>query len=114
MRVMSVHRETRRYYLTCGSDPHGRGILAIISLGSPQRGDDEITVCDMEVCKSMKAAKKWYRRQMKTRPWEKTTQVVDVPSDLGSITNVRAQGGKLVVDTESGTPMIVPLQEQEG
>lgn len=108
MKITSVHRETRSYYLTCGNDPKGRGILAIISLGSPQRGDEEVTVCDVEVFPSKKAAKKWYRRQMKARPWEKTEPLATVPDGLGKITDLRAAGGKLVADTESGTPFIVP------
>jgi hypothetical protein len=109
MRVTSVERETRSYYLTCGDNPKGRGILAIISLGSPQRGDAEVTVCDLEICKNMKAAKKWYRRQMKTKPWEKISQTIVVPTELGKITGLRAEGGKLLAETESGVPMVVPL-----
>lgn len=111
MTVLSVERDTRSYYLTCGDDPHGRGILAIISLGSPQRGDKEVTLCDLEVCKNMKAAKKWYRRQMETKPWQNVAALVTAPDQLGNITGLRAQGGKLIADTESGTPMIVPLQQ---
>jgi hypothetical protein len=111
MKVVSVSRETRHYYLTCGPDPKGRGILAIISLGSPQRGDKEVTVCDMEICPSMKAARKWYKRQMKARPWNqgRVAQVISIPEGIGHVTELRAQGGKLIAETESGADFIVPL-----
>jgi hypothetical protein len=59
-----------KVYLTCGADPKGRGILAVISEGHPQRGDGKIVVLSVEVCKNMKAAKKWYRRMMIEKPWE--------------------------------------------
>lgn len=110
MKLISVHRDARSYYLTCGDDPKGRGILAIISLGSPQRGDTEVTLCDLEICPSMKAAKKWYRRQMKTKPWESVSRQIDVPPALGKITGLRIQSGKLLADTESGTPMVIPVE----
>lgn len=109
MFVTSVERDARPYYLTCGDNPNGLGILAIISRGSPQFGDAEVALCDLEVCKNMKAAKKWYRRQMKTKPWEQFRKSPEVPSGLGKITGLRAEGGRLLVETESGVPMVVPL-----
>lgn len=112
MYIASVERDTRSYYLTCDDDPKGRGILAIISLGSPQFGDKEVAVCDIEICKSMKAAKKWYRHQMKTKPWEAVSQIVEMPNGLGKITCLHAQGGKLLAETESGISMVVPLATQ--
>jgi hypothetical protein len=108
--VLSVERDNRPYYLTCGPNPKGRGILAIISKGSPQRGDQDVVICDLEICKNMKAAKKWYARQMKTRPWEKPSHSVPIPEGVGKVTELRAQGGKLVAETESETPFIVPLE----
>lgn len=59
-----------RHYLTVGPDPKGRGLLAIISEGSPQRGDKNVTVCTLELVKNMKQAKKWFRQMMAERPWE--------------------------------------------
>lgn len=59
-----------RYYLTTGPDPHGRGLLAICSLGTPQRGDETVTVCSLEVVKNMKEARKWFRRVIAEKPWE--------------------------------------------
>jgi hypothetical protein len=35
--------------------------------------------------------------------------VCEVPEALGRITNLREQGGRIIADTESGTPMIVPV-----
>lgn len=35
--------------------------------------------------------------------------VCEVPKDLGRVTRLRMQGGKLRADTESGISMIVPL-----
>jgi hypothetical protein len=113
MEVLSVERDTRNYYLTYDKNPKGKGILAIISLGSPQRGDAETTICDIEICKNVKAAKKWYARQMKTKPWQKVSQAIPIQKGLGGITGLRAEGGKLIADTESGTPMIVPITVEQ-
>lgn len=59
-----------RYYLTTGKNPNGKGLLAIISLGSTQLGDENVTVCDLEVVKNMKEAKAWFKRAMAERLWE--------------------------------------------
>lgn len=61
-----------RIYLTVGKKklPDGQGYLAVISQGSPQKGDAETIVLDCEVVPNMKAAKAWYRRQMLLKPWE--------------------------------------------
>ena len=109
MEVLSVERDNRPYYLTCGPNPKGKGILAIISKGSPQRGDMQITVCDLEICENMKAAKKWYKRQMKSRPWEQPSQTIPLPKGIGRITELHARNGKLIADTTSGVKLIIPL-----
>lgn len=57
-------------YLTVGDNPKGIGLLAIISRGQPQLGDDHCTLLTLEVVKNMKAAKAWYRRMKIERPWE--------------------------------------------
>ena len=59
-----------KFYLTVGDNPKGKGLLAVVSLGSPQRGDEKVMVCTFEVVPNMKAAKKWYRRMLVERPWE--------------------------------------------
>lgn len=58
-------------YLTIdkATDAKG-GYIAVISDGSPQRGDIHVTVLSVERCRNPKAAKRWYRDQMQTRPWE--------------------------------------------
>lgn len=56
-------------YLTVDSDREKGGLIAIISLGSPQFGDAEVTVLSIERVKNMKAAKAWYRRMKVERPW---------------------------------------------
>lgn len=50
--------------------PQNDGYIAVISQGSPQRGDEHCTVLTVEVVKNMKAAKAWYRRMKIERPWE--------------------------------------------
>ena len=61
--------ETKFYLTTCPA-PKGEGLLAVISLGSPQRGDESVTVCTVEIVPNIKSAKRWYRRMMIERPWE--------------------------------------------
>ena len=59
-----------RMYLTVGDNPNGGGLLAIVSLGQPQFGDERCTVLTLEVVKNMKEAKQWFRRMKIERPWE--------------------------------------------
>ncbi len=56
-------------YLTVDKDPKGRGLLAIVTQGSPQFGDKEVTVLTLEVVSDMDAAYKWYDRMLVERPW---------------------------------------------
>jgi len=61
------------YYLTVARErrqPQNDGYIAVISLGQPQLGDDHVTVCDVEVVPNMKAARKWFKRQVAEKPWE--------------------------------------------
>jgi hypothetical protein len=62
-----------RFYLSFQKQTEGEHkgkYLAVISLGSPQRGDRNITVCDVEIVPTPKAAKKWFSAKMNERPWE--------------------------------------------
>jgi len=111
MKVHSVERERRAHYLTCGQNPNGDGVLAIISLGSPQRGDADVIVLKTGIFPSAEAAGVWFREQMETRPWERVVDSVPIPEGLGDITGLRAEGGKLIADTTSGVPMIVPIKD---
>ena len=56
-------------YLTVDKDPHGRGLLAIITRGHPQQGDKECLVLTLEVVKDMKEANDWYDRMLIEQPW---------------------------------------------
>lgn len=50
--------------------PQNDGYVAVISQGSPQFGDGETIVLDVEVVKNMKEARRWYKRMLVERPWE--------------------------------------------
>ena len=58
-----------RMYLTVDRDRENGGLIAVISLGSPQVGDKEITILTVERVKNMKGAKAWYRRMKVEQPW---------------------------------------------
>jgi hypothetical protein len=60
-----------QYYLTWSVHPRERGLfIAVISLGSPQLGDKNVKVLDVETVRSPAEARSWMKRQMKTKPWE--------------------------------------------
>lgn len=59
---MTVDRKKRQ--------PQNDGFIAVISQGSPQRGDDQVTVLSVEIVKNKKAADIWFKRQLAERPWE--------------------------------------------
>jgi hypothetical protein len=58
-------------YLTVGNipDPDGRKI-AVITLGSPQMGDDEVVVLTLTEVKSQGEAEQWFKKMKEERPWE--------------------------------------------
>lgn len=58
------------YYLTVNKDNKAGGLIAVITLGQPQLGDQNVHVCSVSRQPSVKAAKRWYREQLKTKPWE--------------------------------------------
>lgn len=57
-------------YLTVGKNPKGRGLLAVMSYGSPQKGDADVRILTLEIVKNMKAAEKWFKLMAVERPWE--------------------------------------------
>lgn len=57
-------------YLTVGKNPKGDGLLAIMSEGQPQMGDEKCTVLTLEVVKDMEEARTWFERMKVERPWE--------------------------------------------
>jgi hypothetical protein len=58
-------------YLTTGPDKEGRGLLALISDGSPQWGDEEITVLDVEIFQSIEEAREWFAEMQILQPWNR-------------------------------------------
>jgi hypothetical protein len=59
-----------KIYVTIDKNPRGPGVLAVISQGQPQLGDQEVTILTFEVLPNRKAAKQWFRRMKVERPWE--------------------------------------------
>ena len=58
------------YYLTTHPDPHGRGLMAVVTLGHPQLGDATAKVCTVDVVADQQAANVWFDRMMVEKPWE--------------------------------------------
>lgn len=58
-----------KYYLTVGKEPKGR-LLAIITQGHGQFGDQTIICCTLKIVKNVKEAKKWYKKMIIEKPWE--------------------------------------------
>ena len=57
--------------LTVGKIPDGRTLAVITTGGHPQLNPDETAnVLAVEVVKSMKEAKQWFRKMQAERPWE--------------------------------------------
>jgi len=56
-------------YLTTGKDPNGRGLIAIMSCGSPQAGDAETHILTLEIVPDLAAAKAWFERMLIEQPW---------------------------------------------
>lgn len=66
-----------QYYLTAEWNPERSAYLAVISIGSPQVGDAEVTVCDADWFHSMKKARKWFKSQVAKKPWEAGPKLPD-------------------------------------
>jgi hypothetical protein len=59
-------------YLTTDKMPDGRpGLLAVISKGSPQLGDLNVEVLDLEIVASQEEADSWFKQMIVERPWER-------------------------------------------
>jgi|FreactcultureFD7_1027221.scaffolds.fasta_scaffold49227_1 hypothetical protein len=66
---MATHPIVHGLVLTvCPGDRND--LIAICSDGSPQLGHEDITVLSVERVNSVKAARDWFRRVKKERPWE--------------------------------------------
>lgn len=57
-------------YLTVDRDREKGGMIAVITRGQPQLGDESVVILSVERFKNMKEAKTWYRRMRVERPWE--------------------------------------------
>lgn len=57
-------------YLTVDTNPNGPGLVAVMTQGQPQLGDEHCVVLSLELVKNMKEAKIWFRRMKVERPWE--------------------------------------------
>jgi len=58
-----------RLYLTVAPRSDG-GLLAIISQGTPQRGDKTCTVLKITSIATKEEAEAWFDRMLIERPWE--------------------------------------------
>ncbi len=61
--IPSDWEPTHGYYLT-----YKNGI-AVISDGSPQLGHKPVTVLSVERVKGQKAANRWFKQELETKPW---------------------------------------------
>lgn len=60
-----------QYYLTTNPDPEHPGkLISVISLGHPQLGDKNVEVLDVGRFKDQRSADRWFKKQMKLKPWE--------------------------------------------
>jgi hypothetical protein len=60
----------KKYYLTTRWSKGHKAYLATISLGSPQKGDTDVVVCDVELFNTPEEAYAWFERMMISKPWE--------------------------------------------
>lgn len=61
---------TAKLYLTVDDDPDGDGMIAILTQGHPNRGDEEVIVCNVKRVQTRDEADAWFKRQCVERPWE--------------------------------------------
>lgn len=59
-----------RFYLTTLWDEEKDAFICVISEGHAAAGDGEVIVCTVALHKTQRAARAWFRAQMKSRPWE--------------------------------------------
>ena len=61
-------------YLTVSKEkrqPENDGYISVISIGSPQRGDEDVKVLDVSVQPNMKSADVWFKKMKREQPWVK-------------------------------------------
>lgn len=60
-----------KIYLTTDKNPNGPGLLAVMTLGHPQRGDADWTILLIEVVPDLDAAEEWFEEMYIEMPWER-------------------------------------------
>lgn len=62
-----------RYYLTTDIDDESNTVIAVISIGSPQKGDKKVLVCSVERFDINDDTdydiQKWFEEQIRLEPW---------------------------------------------
>lgn len=56
--------------LTVGWDGCRGVYMAVVTDGSVQDGDENVSVLDVELCKTREDAEEWGRKTMLEKPWE--------------------------------------------
>jgi hypothetical protein len=56
------------YYISLGRDESGR-LLAIVTKGHPNAGDNKVEVCDIEIVKNLEEAAEWFTKSLTEKPW---------------------------------------------
>lgn len=62
-----------KIYLTVANEkrqPQDDGYIAVISQGSPQKGDGVTVILDVELVANLDEAEQWFERMLVERPWE--------------------------------------------
>lgn len=63
---------TDKFYLSTTPDKKDpTKLLAIITIGSPQKGDTNIEICDVKIVDDQEAAVEWFNQMLVEQPWEK-------------------------------------------
>lgn len=62
-----------KIYLTVATEkrqPQDDGYIAVISQGSPQKGDGMTVILDVELVANLDEAEQWFEKMLVERPWE--------------------------------------------
>lgn len=60
-----------KFYVTVSRHPRGDAYIALISLGHPNHGDENVTVCDIQNCETAAKGKAWGDAQLADPEWHK-------------------------------------------
>lgn len=56
------------HYVSLGRAQDGR-LLALITEGHPNAGDEKVTVCSVHVVQDRKEAAEWFAKELTEKPW---------------------------------------------